>query len=150
MAPCGSRTSNLGARAPWAWTAALAHPLQRDHSPQSEHTCHESRQETLKTYQRLGFGTWINFPFDTIYVRIYQNHTRAAITLGGEVLGLLRSKTVYKSSISFALWSDIWQEYIPTHNRYMVLEALPEPVGLSIIHSEDGFSTDKEGMELNY
>jgi hypothetical protein len=47
------------------------------------HTCHESRQEGLKTYQRLGSGMWINFSIDTIYLRIYQNHSRADISLFG-------------------------------------------------------------------
>jgi hypothetical protein len=33
-------------------------------------TCHESQQEGLKVYQRLGFGVWINFSIGTVYVWI--------------------------------------------------------------------------------
>jgi hypothetical protein len=113
-------------------------------------TCNESRQEALKTYHQLGVGVWINFSIDTIYVRIYQNHIRADITLGEEFLGLLQTNPLLKRLRSLALWSDTWHEYIHTRNRYMVLEALPELVELSIIDSDDGLSPDKEGIGFDY
>jgi hypothetical protein len=36
------------------------------------------------------------------------------------------------------------------HNRYMILEALPELVELSIISDDDGLFPDQEGGGYNY
>lgn len=117
--------------------------------PSSLRTSHESRQEALKTYQRLGFGVWINFSMDTIYLRMCQNNSRVDITVGGEFSDLLQTDPMYEQVRFLALWSDTWHDYIHTHNRYMVLEALPELVELSIIDSDGGLSPDNKDTEFN-
>lgn len=68
--------------------------------PSIRHTCYESRQEGLATYERLSFGAWINFSMDTIYVRLYQNYSQADITLGEEFLELLQATPMHRRSVS--------------------------------------------------
>jgi hypothetical protein len=65
-------------------------------TPASLHVCRESRQEALKTYQRLSFGVWINFSVDIIYVRLFLDHNRTGIQFEREFLELLQSDPAFK------------------------------------------------------
>jgi hypothetical protein len=57
--------------------------------PATLHACRKSRQEALKTYQRLSFGVWINFSVDIIYMRLFLDYNGTGVDFERKFLELL-------------------------------------------------------------